>query len=188
WTRMLPPGRHTVEIDGVEVAFTTAEGFPEPAQPKEVAGFPLAEDGTAGAFPVTGRPAREVVRGAHAGSAGAEAMPRVVLCRRGAEKTVFVSCDGRAWTVTEPGVPAWWARLPGPPSSYCFELELHGIGGWILQRRKGRWQVEPAFPTEPGFRPGPQHRAWAAAVLEAADGLDDPLWKSCVQLAEEVGR
>lgn len=187
WTRWLTPGRHTIEVEGSEVTFTTAEGVPDPAEPNEVVGFLLA-GGSAEAFATTVRPGKELIRGAHAGAAGADAVPRVVLCRRGAEKTLFVSCDGRAWTVTEPGAPAWWSRLNDTHSSYYFELELHGPGGWILQRRKGTWQVEPAFPAEPDFQPGPRHRSWAAAVLKAAEGGHDPLWKTCVRLAEEVGK
>lgn len=187
WTRCLSLGRHTIELEGSEVTFVIAEEVPDPAEPNEVVGFFLARD-RAEAFATANRPVKALIQGAHVGPAGADASPRIVLCRRGAETTVFVSGDGRAWTVAEPEAPAWWSRLNDTYSSYYFELELHGPGGWILQRRKETWQVEPSFPAEPDFQPGPQHRPWAAAVLDAASGGQDPLWKTYVRLAEEVGK
>ncbi|MEU8800795.1 hypothetical protein [Spirillospora sp. NPDC048819] len=186
WTRQLAAGRHAVEIEGTEVSFITAEGLPDLVAPKEVVGFRVAEASAEGFATATDQSTAALIRGAEVGLAGVDVVPRVVLCRRGAEKTLFVSCDGRAWTVAEPEPPAWWSRLNDAPSGYYFELELHGPGGWIVQWRKGTWQVEPAFPVEPNFQPGPQHLPWAAAVLEAAKGGRDPLWKACVRLAEEV--
>jgi hypothetical protein len=111
-----------------------------------------------------------------------------VFCRRGAEKTVFAAADGRAWEVSEPVTPAWWDRLPDAPSDYYFEIELRGCGGWILQFRRGAWHAEAADPEEPAFIPGPEHRGWVAAVLDAAEGSRDPLWQSFVRRAEEAGK
>lgn len=185
WTRQLDPGRHTIDIEGNEVTFTTAEGAPDPAEPENIVGFPCNEK-RADAFAATNHPTKDLIRGAHVPVAGKGTAPRVILCRRGAEETRFVSNDGRAWTVTEPGIPAWWSRLNDRPSDYYFEVQLHGPGGWILQQRRGAWHVEPAYPIEPDFRPGPQHGPWAAAVLEAAEGGRGPLWESFLHLAEEV--
>ncbi|MFM9453401.1 hypothetical protein [Streptomyces europaeiscabiei] len=187
WRRGLAPGKHRIEIEDTELSFLTAEEAPDAAQPGLVAGFAITGH-RAGAFPVIGLVDAGLVRGALLDGAGQGAVPGVVFCRRGAEKTVLAAADGRAWEVSEPVTPAWWDRLPDAPSDYYFEIELRGRGGWILQFRRGEWKVEPANPEEPDFTPGPEHQGWAAAVLEAVDGSRDPLWQSFVRLAEEVGK
>lgn len=187
WRRRLSAGNHRIEVEGAEVSFLTAEEAPAAAEPELVAGFPLT--GTrADAFASTKDEDSGLVRGARLGSAGDGAVPRIAFCRRGADKTVFVASDGRAWKVAEPVTPAWWERLPETPSDYYFEIELRGCGGWILQFRRGDWHVEPVNPTEPDFAAGPEHQGWAAAVLEAAGGSREPLWQSYVRQAREVGK
>ncbi|QFY12969.1 hypothetical protein GBF35_46170 [Nonomuraea phyllanthi] len=187
WERGLSVGTHVIDIEGTRVEFAIAEGAPDIVEPDAIAGFPRAGD-RAQAFATTGLLADELVRGALAATTATTTPPRVALCRRGAEKNIFVSADGRAWVVAEPGTPSWWSRLTATPSGYYFEVELRGPGGWVLQRRKGIWQIAAMYPTEPDFRPGPQHRGWAAAVLDAAHACHDPLWKAYVRLAEEVER
>lgn len=186
WRRGLSAGKHRIQLEGAELSFTTAEEAPAAAAPELLAGFRLA--GTrADAFATTHDEGSGLVRGARLGEAGGGAVPRIAFCRRGAEKTVFVASDGRAWAVAEPVTPAWWERLPETPSDYYFEIELRGCGGWVLQFRRGDWHVDPADPAQPDFDAGPEHAGWAAAVLEAAEGNRDPLWQSYVRRAEEIG-
>jgi hypothetical protein len=187
WQRELPAAQHRIQLEGAEVSFITAEEAPAAAEPELVAGFSLT--GTrAGAFAVTKDATTGLVRGAQLGKAGSGAVPQIAFCRRGAEQTVFVASDGRAWEVTEPVTPKWWERLPETPSDYYFEIELRGCGGWIIQFRRGAWHVDPADPAEPDFDAGPEHQGWAAAVLEAAEGSRDSLWQSYVRRAQEVGQ
>ncbi|MFH9550050.1 hypothetical protein [Streptomyces sp. NPDC017435] len=185
WQRQLLAGQHRIQLEGVEVGFLTAEEAPAAAEPERVVGCVLT--GTrATAFAATRDESAGLVRGAQLGEAGTGAVPRIAFCRRGAEKTVFVASDGRAWTISEPATPAWWDRLQQAPSDYYFEIELRGCGGWIVQFRRGAWHVDPVSPVEPGFDAGPEHRGWAAAVLEAAEGNTDPLWQLYVRKAREV--
>lgn len=186
WVREMPEGKHRIEAEESVVEFTTAEDAPSLATPDTVVGFPLA-GGKGAAYPAAQRAGAPVVTGAHFGEAGTGAAPRVVLCRRGAETTIFVSSDGRAWEVAVPDSPSWWSRLPAKPSDYRFEVELRGTDGWILQKRRGKWTAEAASPSELSFHPTARHKPWARAVLDAADGCADPLWHSYVSLAQEVG-
>ncbi|MET8437455.1 hypothetical protein ABZV61_32825 [Streptomyces sp900116325] len=187
WKRRLAPGKHQIEVEDTEISFLTADEAPAAAEPELITGFAL-NGHRASSFPIAQRVDAGLVRGAQVEGAGQGAVPRVVFCRRGAEKTVFAATDGRAWEVAEPVTPAWWDRLPDVPSDYYFEIELRGCGGWILQFRRGAWHAEAADPEEPDFKPGPEHRGWAVAVLDAAEGSRDPLWQSFVRRAEEVGK
>ncbi|MFF9213243.1 MULTISPECIES: hypothetical protein [unclassified Streptomyces] len=184
WPRALAPGDHVLEAEGSALAFTTAEGAPSPAEPGSVAGFAVTgSEAEAFACAGSGTP---LVRGADLGAAGLGAAPRVVLCRRRAQQTVFVSSDGRAWRIAEPDTPSWWSRLPQAPSDYRFEVDVRAGGGWILQLRQGEWCVEPAYPETPSFAPGPEHRVWADAVLDAASAGSGALWDAFVAMALEV--
>ncbi|MFF6947473.1 hypothetical protein ACFZAD_02290 [Streptomyces iakyrus] len=187
WQRGLPTGQHRIQMEDAEVTFLTAEEAPAAAEPERVAGFRLT-GARADAFATTKDEGAGLLRGAQLGQAGNGAVPQIAFCRRGAEKTAFVACDGRAWEVAEPAPPTWWERLPETPSDYYFEVELRGCGGWIVQFRRGAWHVDPVSPQEPDFSAGPEHRGWAAAVLEAAEGSRDPLWQSYVRRAQEVSK
>lgn len=186
WPRALGSGDHTLEAEGSALAFATADGAPGVAEPEQPVGFPAA-DGEAAAFASPGS-GPVLVRGADLGTAGLDAAPRVVLCRRRAEETLFVSSDGRAWRVAEPGAPTWWSRLPQSPSDYHFEVYVRAGGGWILQLRQGEWSAEPAYPQAPSFAPGPEHRGWADAVLRATGAGSGELWDSFVELARKVAQ
>lgn len=184
WPRGLRPGGHVLEAEGNALAFTTADGAPTLAELDRSIGFALTGD-EAAAFASPGDQAG-LVRGADLDTAGVGAVPRVTLCRRRAQQTIFVSSDGRAWRIAEPHTPSWWSRFPQPPSDYHFEVDVRAGGGWVLQLRKGEWSVEPAHPEEPSFVPGPEYRAWANAVLDAASAGTGELWDTFVELAREV--
>ncbi|GHA53301.1 hypothetical protein [Streptomyces anthocyanicus] len=185
WRREMPAGQHRIHLEGAEVCFLTAEEAPAVADPERIAGF--RHSGTqVDAFATTKDRDTGLLRGARLGQAGIGAVPQVTFCRRGAETTVFVASDGRAWEVAEPVTPTWWERLPETPSDYYFEVELRGCDGWIVQFRREAWHVDPVNPREPDFSAGPEHRGWAAAVLDAAEGSGDPLWQAYVRRAQEV--
>ncbi|MGW3911474.1 hypothetical protein ACWEBX_08075 [Streptomyces sp. NPDC005070] len=184
WPRGLEPGDHVLEAESSVLAFATADSTPGVAEPEQLVGFAAAGGGAA-AFASPGSGAG-LVRGAGLGSGGSGAAPRVVLCRRRAQETVFASSDGRAWRIAEPATPSWWSRLAQAPSDYHFEVDVRAGGGWVLQLRQGEWSAEPAYPQAPSFTPGPEHRAWADAVLGAAGAGSGELWDSFVELAREV--
>ncbi|MFJ7946817.1 hypothetical protein ACIQ6K_24650 [Streptomyces sp. NPDC096354] len=185
WPCGLEHGAHVLEAEDQVLTFRTSDRAPDLPEAQEPFGFPT--DGTrAEAFasvPTTG----DLIRGAAAGSAGERAVPRVLLCRKGAVETLFVSSDGRAWRIAEPDTPAWWQRLEQAPSGYRFEVDLR-VGGWLLQLRQGKWQAEAAQPEAPSFTPGPQHGTWAEAVLEAGGAGSGPLWEAFVDKAREVAQ
>ncbi|MEU6655877.1 hypothetical protein ABZ904_42610 [Streptomyces sp. NPDC046900] len=184
WPRGLEPGSHVLEAEGSVLAFATADGAPGLAEVEQPVGF-AAAGAEAAAFASPGSGAG-LVRGAGLGTSGSGAAPRVVLCRRRAQETVFASSDGRAWRIAEPATPSWWSRLPQAPSDYRFEVDVRAGGGWVLQLRQGEWCVEPAYPEMPSFAPGPEHRAWADAVLGAADAGSGELWDAFVDMAREA--
>ncbi|MEV0929223.1 hypothetical protein ACIBMX_03615 [Streptomyces phaeochromogenes] len=186
WPRGLEPGDHVLEAEGSALAFATADGAPALLELDSPVGFSVT-GAEAAAFASPGG-ASDMVRGADLGTAGGGAAPRVVLCRRRAQRTVFVSSDGRAWRIDEPDTPAWWSRLPQPPSDYHFEVDVRAGGGWVLQLRQGEWTVEPAAPQAPSFAPAPKYRAWAQAVLDAASAGTGELWDAFVALAREVAQ
>ncbi|WP_432168776.1 hypothetical protein [Streptomyces sp. bgisy031] len=184
WPRGLRPGPHVLEAEGNKLAFTTAESAPVLAELDHSPGFAVTGSEAEAFASSDGDTA--LLRGAGLGVRGTTGAPRVVLCRRRAQRTLFVASDGRAWRITEPGTPSWWARLPEPPSGYHFEVEVRSGGGWILQLRQGQWAVVPAYPEHPSFVPGPEYRAWAEAVLDAGGAGTGELWDVFVEMAREV--
>ncbi|MET8211822.1 hypothetical protein ABZT51_38625 [Streptomyces sp. NPDC005373] len=184
WPRGLGQGAHLLEAEGNALAFTTAESAPDLVELDHPSGF--AATGSEAAAFASSDGGTALLRGADLGARGARGASRVVLCRRRAQRTLFVASDGRAWKIAEPDSPAWWARLSQPPAGYHFEVEVRGSGGWILQLRQGAWAVVPAYPEHPSFIPGPEHRAWAEAVLDAGSAGTGELWDVFVELAREV--
>ncbi|MGW2795968.1 hypothetical protein [Streptomyces sp. NPDC001269] len=183
WPCGLGHGAHVLQTEDQTLTFRTADRAPDIPETQEPLGFPT--DGTRAEAFASAPTSGDLIRGAAAGGAGERAVPRMLLCRKGAEETLFVSSDGRAWRIVEPDTPAWWQRLEQAPSGYRFEVELRA-DGWLLQLRQGKWQAEAAQPEAPSFTPGPQHRTWAEAVLEADGAGRGILWDAFVDKAREV--
>jgi hypothetical protein len=111
------------------------------------------------------------------------------LCRRDADETLFAAADGRLWTLEAPEQPDWWTeRLPDTPAPLRFEADFHGIGGWLLERRSGRWKGRPVNPGTPKPKSAGNSRAWARAVLNAQQVSVEPSWAAYVQAAKELDR
>ncbi|WP_406727387.1 hypothetical protein WJ438_26030 [Streptomyces sp. GD-15H] len=187
----LGPGRHTVSFAGVEMSFTTAESaVVESARPK-VCGFPVT-DSRAAAWPSVLDEAAQsaAVTGADCTGAVAQQMTaHVELCRRDSDEVLFAATDGRLWTLDTPDMPAWWAEvLPGTPAPLRFEATFHSVGGWLLERRSGRWRGHPVNPATPRPKSAGNPRAWARAVLAAQQASTDPSWMEYVQAAKELER
>ncbi|MFH9607113.1 hypothetical protein [Streptomyces sp. NPDC017448] len=180
------PGRHTVQVEGSSLEFTTAESAPSLREAAVPIGFPLV-GGCVKAY-AEHACGDTAIRGAAlgAGLAEADAEWPVLLCRRGADETLFLSADGRGWRVAEPDIPGWWERLPETPSGYCFEVRVPTCGGWIFQNSRDAWRLEAALPAFPNLKPDTHRGRWAQSVRAVADvGIGDE-WEACVRLAQEA--
>lgn len=181
-------GRHTVQAGGSSLEFTTAESAPSLRETAAPIGFPLV-GGRAEAY--AGQAGGDTaIRGAalDARLAEADAEWPVLLCRRGADETLFLSTDGRGWRVAEPDVPGWWERLPETPSGYCFEVRVPACGGWIFQNSRGTWRLEAALPAFPSLKPETHSGRWAQAVRAVADVGTGDEWEACVRFAQGAMR
>ncbi|MFD8790954.1 hypothetical protein [Streptomyces vinaceus] len=186
WSYGLGLGSHTVQAEDGQLAFATGDSAPGEVEASASVGFPI-EDDRAGAF-ATESGCGGLLRGAGTGTTAGLENRRVLLCRRGAEETLFVSSDGRAWRVAVPDTPAWWERLPEPPLGFRFEVQVPECGGWVLQLSRGAWRVEASLPMRPALRRGEDWRPWARVVLAAAGSGSGVEWDECVSLAREVMR
>jgi hypothetical protein len=111
------------------------------------------------------------------------------LCRRDADEVLFAAADGRLWTLEAPEPPDWWTeRLADTPAPLRFEADFHGIGGWLLERRSGRWKGRPVNPGTPKPKSTGNPRAWTRAVLNAQQASAEPSWAAYVQAAKELDR
>ncbi|MER5352073.1 hypothetical protein ABT093_17305 [Kitasatospora sp. NPDC002551] len=178
---------HTVSLGTRAVRFTTAEGLQVPAAVDHRCGFEVSGF-KASAYPtVCG--SGPALSGADCAGHRAAAVPEVVLSRRGAEALLFAASDGRLWRIASPEPPAWLAeRLPHASAPYLFEAELHSVGGWLLERRAGRWRGRAAGPGTPDPASSPNAGAWAEAVLAARNCTTDPRWAAYVRAAEEMAQ
>ncbi|MFD7276691.1 hypothetical protein ACFV80_06450 [Streptomyces sp. NPDC059862] len=187
----LEPGRHTVSYAGVEVDFATADQAVVEPKMTKVCGFTVV-DGKASESPslLVEQTLPTGITGAHCTGATARDTAAVMeLCRRDAEEVLFAAADGRLWTVQAPEQPDWWTeRLPDTPAPLCFEADFHGIGGWLLERRSGRWKGRPVNPGTPKPKSAGNPRAWARAVLNAQQASVEPSWAAYVQAAKELDR
>ncbi|MFE2234142.1 hypothetical protein ACFXA4_16455 [Streptomyces sp. NPDC059442] len=182
----LTPGDHTVQAGESSLEFVTAESAPSPREATVPLGFPFGGE-HAKAYAAQAS-SHGLIRGAavNAGLAEADAEWPVLLCRRGADETLFLSADGRGWRVAAPDTPGWWDRLPETPSGYCFEVRIPACGGWVFQSRRGVWHLEAALPAYPCLEPNTRYERWAQTVMVVADAGTGDEWEACVRLAQEV--
>jgi hypothetical protein len=187
----LEPGRHTVSYAGVEVGFATADQAVVEPKMTEVCGFTVV-DGKAFESPslLVEHNLPTGITGARCPSATARDAAAVMeLCRRDADEVLFAAADGRLWTIGAPEQPDWWTeRLPDTPAPLRFEADFHGIGGWLLERRSGRWKGRPVNPAAPKSKSAGNSRAWARAVLNAQQASAETSWAAYVQAAKELDR
>jgi hypothetical protein len=187
----LEPGRHTVSYAGVEIGFATADQAVVEPKMTEVCGFTVV-DGKAFESPslLVEHHLPTGITGARCTSATArDAAAAMELCRRDADEVLFAAADGRLWTIGAPEQPDWWTkRLPDTPAPLRFEADFHGIGGWLLERRSGRWKGRPVDPAAPKPKSAGNSRAWARAVLNAQQASAETSWAAYVQAAKELDR
>ncbi|MGF1425611.1 hypothetical protein [Kitasatospora sp. LaBMicrA B282] len=187
----LKPGRHTVSYAGVEIDFATADQAVVEPKMTKVCGFTVA-DGRASESPslLNEQSLPAGITGADCTSATAwDTSAAMELCRRDADELLFAAADGRLWTLEAPEQPGWWTeRLPDRPAPLRFEVEFHGVGGWLLERRSGRWRGRPVNPGAPEPRGAGNPRAWARAIVRAQQASVEPSWAAYVQAAKELDR
>ncbi|MCX5529772.1 hypothetical protein OG785_04245 [Streptomyces sp. NBC_00006] len=187
----LETGRHTVSCAGVEIEFATADQAVVEPKMTKVCGFTVV-DGTAAASPsllVEPTLPTGIIGADCAGATAQDATAVVELCRRDADEVLFAASDGRLWTLDAPAPPDWWAeRLPGAPTALRFEADFQGVGGWLLERRGGRWEGRPVKPGTPKPAGSGNPEAWARAVLTAQQASTEPSWAAYVQAAKELDR
>jgi hypothetical protein len=188
---LLQPGRHTVSYAGAEIDFATADHAVVEPKMTKVCGFTVV-DGTASEPPslLGGQDLPTGITGADCTGGTAQTTAAVMgLCRRDADEVLFSAADGRLWTLEAPEQPDWWTeRLPDTPAPLRFEADFHGIGGWLLERRSGRWKGRPMSPGTPEPETAGNPRAWARAVLNAQQASTEPSWAEYVQAAKELTR
>ncbi|PNV31715.1 hypothetical protein C1708_04805 [Streptomyces sp. DH-12] len=187
----LEPGPHTVSCAGAEIGFTTADRAVIEPKTTRVCGFTVM-NGKASATPslLDEQTLPTGITGADCTSTPTRDAAAVMeLCRRDADEVLFAAVDGRLWTLQAPEQPDWWTeRLPDTPAPLRFEAGFHGIGGWLLERRSGRWKGRPVNPGTPEPKKAVNPRAWARAVLNAQQASDEPSWAAYVQVAKELDR
>ncbi|MGW5480911.1 hypothetical protein [Streptomyces sp. NPDC004008] len=187
----LEPGRHAVSYADVEIGFATADRAVVEPKMTKVCGFTVV-DGKASQSPslLVEQTLPTGITGADCTGATAQNTAAVMeLCRRDADEVLFAAADGRLWTLDAPEQPDWWTqRLPDTPAPLRFEADFHGIGGWLLERRSGRWKGRPVNPRTPKPKTAGNPRAWARAVLNALQASTEPSWAEYVQAAKELER
>jgi hypothetical protein len=187
----LEPGRHTVSYAGVEIDFATADRAVVEPRLTKVCGFTVV-DGKASESPslLVEQTLPTGITGADCTSATTQDAAAVMeLCRRDADEVLFAAADGRLWTLEAPEQPDWWTeRLPDTPAPLRFEAGFDGIGGWLLERRSGRWKGRPVNSGTPKPKNAGNPQAWARAVLNAQQASVEPSWAAYVQAAKELDR
>ncbi|WP_329499162.1 hypothetical protein [Kitasatospora herbaricolor] len=187
----LDPGRHTVNYAGGEIGFATTDQAVIEPKARKICGFAVV-DGKASESPslLVEQTLPTGITGADCTSATPQDTAAVMeLCCRDADEVLFAAADGRLWTLEAPEQPDWWTeRLPDTPAPLRFEADFHGIGGWLLERRSGRWKGHPVNPGTPKPRSAGNPRAWARAVVNAQQASVEPSWAAYVQAAKELDR
>ncbi|MFD7547880.1 hypothetical protein [Streptomyces sp. NPDC059816] len=187
----LEPGRHTVSCAGGGIDFVTADQAVVEPKVTKTCGFTVV-DGKAAESPslLVEQTLSTGITGADCKGATVQDTTAVMeLCRRDADETLFAAADGRLWTLDAPEQPDWWTeRLPDVPAPLRFEADFHGVGGWLLERRSGRWKGRPVNPGTPKPKSAGNPRAWARAVLNAQQASVEPSWTVYVQAAKELDR
>jgi hypothetical protein len=165
-------GRHIVDADGQELAFTTLEEGPDPGQPAGTATLGW----TSGAH-MSGFGQALAVIGALVSST-TDITP--VLARRSRDESWLLHHDGRTERITEPAPPSFLSSIDIDIRSPSFEIRAPASARWLAQRRGARWHLTEIGPADPS------EHTLAIDVLDAwkracSDTNGAQLWK--VQLS-----
>lgn len=134
-------GRHIVDADGQELAFTTLEEGPDPAQP---AGTAIL--GWTSAAQMSGSGQALAVVGARVASiTGMTA----VLARRSRDESWLLHDDGRTEGIAEPAPPHFLSSIDVEIHSPYFEISAPASARWLAQRRGARWHLTEVGPADP---------------------------------------
>jgi len=134
-------GRHIVDADGQELAFTTLEEGPDPAQPAGTATLGWTSDaqmsGSGRALAVVGARVADIT----------DMTP--VLARRSRDESWLLHHDGRTERIAEPALPRFLSSIDIEIHSPSFEISAHASARWLAQRRGGRWHLTEIGPADP---------------------------------------
>lgn len=134
-------GRHVVNADGQELAFTTLEEGPDPAQPVGTANLGWTIAGL-----MTGSDHALAVIGARVAS---NIGMTPVLARRSRDESWLLHDDGRAEGAVEPAPPYFLTSTDIEIHSPYFEISAPPSARWLAQRRGARWQLTEIGPAAP---------------------------------------
>jgi len=128
-------GRHIIDADGQEIAFTNLDEGPDPDQPHGTATLGWTREGKMGGIEQ------------HLAIIGAlitDPMPTdfgPVLARRGRDESWLLHDDGRAESLTEPATPPFLDGLNVEIRSPYFEIDAHKSARWLAQRSGPCWRL-----------------------------------------------
>lgn len=134
-------GRHIVDADGQELAFTTLEEGPDPAQPAGTATL-----GWTSAAQMSGSGQALAVAGARV--ANITGMTPV-LARRSRDESWLLHDDGRTEGIAEPAPPHFLSSIDVEIHSPYFEISAPASARWLAQRRGARWHLTEIGPADP---------------------------------------
>lgn len=134
-------GRHIANVDAQELAYTTLEEGPDPAQP-----IGTGTLGWTGDAQMSGSDQALAVVGARV-TAMTNMIP--VLARLGRDESWLLHRDGRTERVTETAPPSFLAGIDVEIHSPSFEISARASARWLAQRRGVRWHLTEIGPADP---------------------------------------
>ena len=134
-------GRHTVDVDGQQLSFTTLEENPDDSDPEGTGVIGWTSDGrmsgSEGELAVVGADVVETGRGTP------------VFARRGWDESWILHDEGRTEIVSEPPRPRFLSTIDTEIYTPRFELSAPASARWLAQRRGGRWRLTEIGSTTP---------------------------------------
>lgn len=134
-------GRHVIDADGFELAFTSIKEYPGPNRADEVEPLGWNRDGQ-----LTRDHENAAVVGALVEDL-AQASP--VLARRLRDESWLLHADGTTEQCFETARPQSLGGSPAPGYSQYFELSARSSVRWLAQRRGARWSLTEIGPARP---------------------------------------
>ncbi|MGR6914324.1 hypothetical protein ACU635_08730 [[Actinomadura] parvosata] len=166
---MLRTGRHEISADGAVLSLTIHERVVDSGLPPGTGAFGLI--------------AEEIDNPG--------VTPPVILARRNATETAFVSYEGVVWDAIIPNTPQWLRRrqiLENDPLYFEIKLEPQDRG-WLIERTARRVTAIPGWPTWPkeDVIMGAEARAdWAELILNVTSPPRHALWPVYVKIARKI--
>lgn len=134
-------GRHIVDADGQEIAFTTLEEGPDPAQPDGTATIGWTSDAQ-----MNGSGHALAVIGARVATT-TDMTP--VLARRSRDESWLLHDGGRTEGIAEPAPPQFLSSIDIEIHSPSFEISAPASARWLAQRHGTRWHLTEIGPADP---------------------------------------